>query len=147
MTVDGIGNPTVWAGDVANGTFDTTIRWSNQGPTPYVFYSGWLDSRLAAPVGKPATGDFGRFSNSQAQAALQQYESSGSSTEQSAAITKLQQVMTSQAPVIPLLYGGAWAEYSSRNYTGWPTASNPYMTPVPNTPYLEYTVLQLKPKS
>jgi peptide/nickel transport system substrate-binding protein len=39
VTVDGIGNPTVWAGDVANGTFDTTIRWSNQGPTPYVFYS------------------------------------------------------------------------------------------------------------
>ncbi len=35
VTVDGIGNPTVWAGDVANGTFDTTIRWSNQGPTPY----------------------------------------------------------------------------------------------------------------
>ena len=63
VTVDGIGNPTVWAGDVANGTFDTTIRWSNQGPTPYVFYSGWLDSRLTAPVGKPATGDFGRFSN------------------------------------------------------------------------------------
>ena len=35
VTVDGIGNPTVWAGDVANGTFDSTIHWSNQGPTPY----------------------------------------------------------------------------------------------------------------
>jgi peptide/nickel transport system substrate-binding protein len=147
VTVDGIGSPTVWAGDVANGTFDTTIRWSNQGPTPYVFYSGWLDKRLTAPVGKPATGDFGRFSNGTAQAALQQYESSGSSTEQSAAITKLQQVMTTEAPVVPLLDGGAWAEFSSRNYTNWPSAGNPYMTPVPNTPYLEYTVLQLKPKS
>jgi len=147
VTVDGIGNPTVWAGDVANGTFDTTIRWSNQGPNPYVFYSGWLDKRLSAPVGKPATGDFGRFSNGAAQAALQQYESSGSTTVQNQAITKLQQVMTSEAPVIPLLYGGAWAEYSSRNYTNWPTSSNPYMTPVPNTPYLLYTVTQLKPKS
>src|SRR5215813_14902296 len=147
VTVDGIGNPTVWAGDVANGTFDTTIRWSNQGPTPYVFYSGWLDKRLTAPVGKPATGDFGRFSNGAAEAALQQYESSGSTTAQNEAITKLQQVMTSEAPVIPLLYGGAWAEVSSRNYTNWPSASNPYMPPVPNTPYLEYTVLQLKPKS
>ena len=112
-----------------------------------MFYSGWLDSRLSAPVGKPATGDFGRFSNSDAQAALQQYESSGDATAQNEAITKLQQVMTSQAPVIPLLYGGAWAEYSSRNYTGWPSSSNPYMTPVPNTPYLLYTVMQLKPKS
>jgi peptide/nickel transport system substrate-binding protein len=147
VTVDGIGNPTVWAGDVTNGTFDTTIRWSNQGPTPYVFYSGWLDHRLTAPVGKPATGDFGRFNSSAAQAALQEYESSGSSTAQSAAITKLEGVMTSEVPVVPLMYGGAWAEVSTRNYTNWPSASNPYMTPVPNTPYLEYTVLQLKPKS
>jgi peptide/nickel transport system substrate-binding protein len=147
LTVDGIGNPTVWAGDVANGTFDTTIRWPNQGPTPYVFYSGWPDKRLTAPVGKPATGDFGRFSSPAAQAALQQYESSGRPTVQSAAITKLEQIMTSQVPVVPLMYGGAWAEFSSRNYTNWPSASNPYMTPVPNTPYLEYTVLQLKPKS
>src|SRR5215469_15977242 len=147
VTVDGIGNPTVWAGDVANGTFDTTIRWSNQGPNPYVFYSGWLDKRLSAPVGKPATGDFGRFSNGAAQAARQQYESSGDTTTQSQAITKLQQVMTSEAPVVPLMYGGAWAEVSSRNYTNWPSAGNPYMPPVPNTPYLEYTVLQLKPNS
>jgi peptide/nickel transport system substrate-binding protein len=55
--------------------------------------------------------------------------------------------MTSQVPVVPLLYGGAWAEFSTRNYTGWPSATNPYMTPVPNTPYLEYTVMQLKPTS
>ena len=147
VTVDGIGNPSVWAEDVANGTFDTTIRWSNQGPTPYVFYSGWLDNRLSAPVGKPATGDFGRFSDNAAQAALLQYEGTGDATVQKEAITKLQTIMTSQVPVVPLLYGGAWAEFSTRNYTGWPSASNPYMTPVPNTPYLEYTVLQLKPKS
>ncbi len=63
VTVDGIGNPTVWAGDVANGTFDTTIHWSNQGPTPFVYYDGWMDSTLSAPVGKPATGDFGRFND------------------------------------------------------------------------------------
>ena len=147
VTVDGIGNPSVWAEDVTNGTFDTTIRWSNQGPTPYVFYSGWLDNRLSAPVGKPATGDFGRFSDNAAQAALLQYEGTGDAGAQKEAITKLQTIMTSQVPVVPLLYGGAWAEFSTRNYTGWPSASNPYMTPVPNTPYLEYTVLQLKPKS
>jgi peptide/nickel transport system substrate-binding protein len=147
VTVDGIGNPTVWAGDVTNGTFDTTIHWSNQGPTPFVFYDGWMDSTLSAPVGKPATGDFGRFNDPAAQSAIAQYEGSSSSTVQVQAISKLANIMASQVPVVPLLYGGAWAEYSSRNYTGWPTASNPYMAPVPNTPYLEYTVLHLKPKS
>src|SRR5215468_172733 len=147
VTVDGIGNPSVWAEDVTNGTFDTTIRWSNQGPTPYVFYSGWLDNRLSAPVGKPATGDFGRFSDSAAQAALLQYEGTGDAAVQKEAITKLESIMTNQVPVVPLLYGGAWAEFSTRNYTGWPSSGNPYMTPVPNTPYLEYTVMQLKPSS
>ena len=137
VTVDGIGNPTVWAGDVANGTFDTTIHWSNQGPTPFVFYDGWMDSTLSAPVGKPATGDFGRFNDPAAQSAIAQYEGSSSSTVQVQAISKLATIMATQVPVVPLLYGGAWAEYSSRNYTGWPTASNPYMAPVPNTPYLE----------
>ena len=89
VTVDGIGNPTVWAGDVANGTFDTTIHWSNQGPTPFVFYDGWMDSTLSAPVGKPATGDFGRFNDPAAQSAISQYEGSASSTVQVQAITKL----------------------------------------------------------
>ena len=147
VTVDGIGNPTVWAGDVANGTFDTTIHWSNQGPSPFVFYDGWMDSTLSAPVGKPATGDFGRFNDPAAQSAIAQYEGSSSSTVQVQAISKLSTIMAAQVPVVPLLYGGAWAEYSSRNYTGWPTASNPYMAPVPNTPYLEDTILHLKPKS
>jgi ABC-type transport system substrate-binding protein len=147
VTVDGIGNPTVWAGDVTNGTFDTTIHWSNQGPTPFVFYDEWMDNTLSAPVGKPATGDFGRFSNPDAQAAIRQYEGSPSATVQKQAITKLEHVMDTQVPVVPLMYGGAWAEYSTKNYTGWPSASNPYMPPVPNTPYLEYTVLHLKPKS
>jgi peptide/nickel transport system substrate-binding protein len=147
VTVDGIGNPTVWAGDVTNGTFDTTIHWSNQGPTPFVYYDGWMDSTLTAPVGKPATGDFGRFNDSAAQTALAQYEGSSSSSVQLQAISSLANIMATQVPVVPLLYGGAWAEYSTRNYTGWPTASNPYMAPVPNTPYLEYTVLHLKPKS
>ncbi len=143
--VNGIGNPTVWAGDVANGTFDATIHWSNQGPNPYFFYSNWLDKSLSAPVGKPAAGDYGRFSSPQAQSALAQFASTGDSTTQAQAITKLENVMSSQVPVVPLMYGGAWSEYSTRNYTGWPSASNPYMVPVPNIPYLEYTVLQLKP--
>ena len=70
VTANGIGNATTWAGDVANGTFDATIHWSNQGPNPYFIYDNWMDSSTTAPIGKPAAGDFGRFNNAQAQAAL-----------------------------------------------------------------------------
>ena len=147
VSVNGIGNPTVWAGDVANGTFDAAIHWSNQGPNPFYIYDSWMDSSLAAPIGKPAAGDFGRYSNPAAQAAISQFSGSGDSATQAAAITKLENIMTTQVPVVPLLNGGAWAEVSTRNYTGWPTSSNPYMNPVPNTPYIEDTILHLTPKS
>jgi peptide/nickel transport system substrate-binding protein len=145
VTVDGIGDPTTWAADYANGTFDTAIHWSNQGPTPYFFYDGWLDSTLSAPVGQPAAGDNGRYSSPAAQAALAQYAGTTSASVQAQAIGSLENILATQVPVAPLLYGGAWSETSTRNYTGWPTPSNPYMSPEPSTPYLEYTVLHLKP--
>ena len=147
VTVKGDSDPNVWNANVANGTFDSVIHWSNQGPTPYFIYDNWLDTKLAAPIGKPAAGDFGRYSNPQVQAALSQYASSGDSATQAQAISKLQSILSTQVPVAPLLYGAAWAEFSTRNYTGWPAPDNAYMDPGPNSPYLEYTILQLKPAS
>jgi peptide/nickel transport system substrate-binding protein len=147
VTANGIGSATTWATDYANGTFDTAIHWSNQGPTPYFIYDGWIDSTLTAPIGKPAAGDNGRFASPAAQQALAQFAGTNSKSAQAQAVTKLQKIMSTQVPVAPLLYGGAWSEYSTRNYTGWPTTSNAYMSPQPSTPYLEDTILHLKPVS
>ena len=145
VTVDGIGDATTWAADYANGTFDTAIHWSNQGPNPYFYYDGFLDSSLSAPVGKPAAGDNGRYSNPAVQAALAQFAGTTTTSVQADALKKLQTITSTEVPVAPLLYGGAWSETSTRNYTGWPTPGNPYMSPQPTSPYLEYTVLHLKP--
>jgi peptide/nickel transport system substrate-binding protein len=147
VSVNGIGNPTTWATDYANGTFDTAIHWSNQGPNPYFYYDGFMDSTLAAPIGQPAAGDNGRYSSKAAQSALQEFASTPDPTAQKVAINKLQKIMSTDVPVAPLLYGGAWSETSTRNYTGWPTPDNPYMSPQPTAPYLEYTILHLKPAS
>jgi peptide/nickel transport system substrate-binding protein len=78
VTVDGIGNPTVWQGDVTDGNFQTAIHWSNQGPTPYQIYDGNLDANLTAPVGKPAATNIGRWDDPATQAALAQFASSNS---------------------------------------------------------------------
>ena len=67
--------------------------------------------------------------------------------EQQKALNSLQEIVSTQAPVIPLLYGAAWYEYSTKNYTGWPTADNQYNNPVPNSPYILNTILHLKPVS
>jgi len=147
VTVDGIGNPTVWQSDLTNGTFDAAIHWSNQGPGPYYIYDGWLDSSLTAPVGKPAANDLGRWTNAATQTALAQYAGSDTPSVQTAAIDKLETIMNSEVPVAPLLYGAAWWQYSTRDYTGWPSSSDPFMNPSVNSPYLEETILHLKPVS
>jgi peptide/nickel transport system substrate-binding protein len=147
VTVDGIGNPTVWQGDVTNGTFDTAIHWSNQGPSPFQIYDGNLDATLTAPVGKPAATNIGRWNDPATQSALAQYASSNSPSVQQSAITKLENIMTNDVPVAPLLYGAAWFEYSTRDYTGFPSSSNPFMNPTTNSPYLEETILHLTPVS
>jgi peptide/nickel transport system substrate-binding protein len=147
VTVNGIGNPTVWQGDITNGTFDAAIHWSNQGPTPYQIYQGNLDATLTAPVGKPAATNIGRWNNQATQSALAMFAGSNDPSVQKTAVTQLENIMTSQVPVAPLLYGAAWYEYSTRDYTGWPSSSNPFMNPTTNSPYLEETILHLRPVS
>ncbi|HEY2695709.1 MAG TPA: ABC transporter substrate-binding protein [Pseudonocardiaceae bacterium] len=139
--------PDTWVSDYNTGAFQATIRWGNVGPTPYFQYDNWLDSNLTAPIGTAATGDQTRFNDPDAQAALAEFANTDDPNTQADALTKLQQIVAQQAPVIPLLYGAAWDEYSTKKFTGWPTAANPYEDPTPNSPFLEYTVLHLTPVS
>ncbi len=137
VSVNGIADPAVWNANFANGNFDATIHWSAQGPNPYFYYANWLDHTATAPIGKPASADNGRFNSAAAQQALAAFAATNDPAAQKQAIVTLGKIMSTQVPMVPLLYGGAWSEISTRHYTGWPSASNPYMTPVPNSPYLE----------
>jgi len=145
-TVNGT-TPDAWTADYNSGNFGATLHWGKPGPSPYYQYVDWLDSRQSAPVGQTAGADMSRFNNADALAALDQYAGTSDGAQQQDALTKLQQILADQAPVIPLLYGAAWDEYSTKKFTGWPTPDNPYMNPTPNSPFMEYTVLQLTPVS
>ena len=148
--VDALGGPngpTVWAANLSSGDFTAAIHWGAQGTSPYFFFNNWMNHALSAPIGKTASADYGRFNYAPAQAALAQYASSGSATVQQAAITKLENIMSTQVPMAPLLLGASWAEFSTRDYTGWPSPSHPYMDPGPNIPEILYTITQLKPVS
>jgi peptide/nickel transport system substrate-binding protein len=146
VSFDGV-QATQWYTDLAAGNFDAIIHWSNQGPTPWDYFDYWMDNTLTAPIGKPAGADFGRYSNSQVQTLLAQYAGTNDTATQQQALNGLETIVSTQAPVIPLLYGAAWYEYSTKDYTGWPTQSNQYIDPVPNAPYMEYTLLHLSPAS
>ncbi len=135
-----------WFGDFTTGHFDAMIQWSNQGANPLGAYAQWLDDALTSPVGRPAIADYGRFTSPQALAALTQYSDSNDPATQQRAADVLQRIVSTQAPVIPLVYGAAWYEFSTRNYTGWPTQADPYTAPSLPT-YMLATLLHLKPAS
>lgn len=150
VSYDGIpgGNGgSVWAQNLSVGDFTAAIHWGAQGLTPYFFFNNWMNYAQSAPIGKSANNDLGRFDDPAAQTALNDYASTDNPATQAAAISQLENIMSTQVPVAPLLGGAAWAEFSTRDYTGWPTSSNPYMDPGPNIPEVLYTVQQLKPVS
>jgi len=136
-----------WYADYPVGHFDSMIHWGAQGPSPIYYFEGWLDYSQSGPVGKSAGGDWERFDSPDAQAELTRFEGTDDPAAQQQALNALQGIMSAQAPVIPLVYGAAWYEYSTKKYTGWPTVSDQYTNPVPNAPYLEYTLLHLTPAS
>ncbi len=142
-TANGV-DPNKWYADLAAGTFDTAIHWSNTGPSPYATYEGWLDPALSK--GSNASGDFGRYSNPAATAALKQYARAGTTAQSQVAVNALAKVMKAETPVAPIMYAAGWYEYNDKSYSGWVTKDNQYMDPSPNPSNVEYVVLHLTPK-
>jgi peptide/nickel transport system substrate-binding protein len=141
-----------WGRKLSLGHYDSTIRPSSSGPSPYYMYQNLLDPSLLSN-GTAAGGDYERLSkltNPAAAAAvataLEQYTTNPSgSPAASSAIEKLASVVSTQLPVIPLLCGVSWGEFSTTRLEGWPDGEDPYEPPEPAAPFNEYTVLQLAP--
>ena len=49
---------------------EAALHWTNSGTTPYDMYDQIMDSAGLEPLGTAATGDFGRYKNPDADAAL-----------------------------------------------------------------------------
>lgn len=143
-TVDGV-QASQWYTDSADGNFTTIIHWGNGGTDPYTQYDNWLDYTTSAPIGKSANGDYGRYHSAAAQADLAKLAATNpdDTAAVKAATLPLAELVATQLPVIPLLYGATWCEYSTANYTGFPTPSNPYMDPAPGDPELPYILTHI----
>jgi peptide/nickel transport system substrate-binding protein len=114
-----------------NGRYDTSLGGFGGTGSPYIDYNGLLSSALTAPVGKPAASNFERWKNAQTDKLLAQFRSTTSPAKQKQAAIGLQRIMYRQVPVVTLFYGASWGEYSTKSFTGWPSAANPYAPPIP----------------
>jgi peptide/nickel transport system substrate-binding protein len=145
-SVDGV-QASQWYSDLSAGTFQSAIHWGAGGANPFVQYQNWLDyNTFVAPSPTNASGDFGRYKSATAEAALKKLETT--SPSDTAAVTSATQalgnILTTQVPVAPLLYGADWNIYSTSHFTGWVTAANPYADPSPSDPELPLILMHLK---
>lgn len=141
-TVSGV-SVSAWTSDMASGNFQLTILYSNDGPSPYYTYQGYLDDSLTAPVGKPATGDYGRWRDPATERYLAEYKQGLTTAQRNAGIQGLEGIMADDEPVIPLVYSAVWFQYDDQYWTGWPTPSDPYSLGEPAGAEAELVVLHV----
>ncbi|MFD3649192.1 ABC transporter substrate-binding protein [Streptomyces cyaneofuscatus] len=135
-----------WGVDVANGNFDATLHWTNSGATPYDMYQNVMDGALLQPIGKSSQlGNFGRFKNDEATTALKEYANAKDEGTRTKALHTVQKIFVEQAPMIPTAAAPIGAEYSTKNWIGWPTEANPYAPPQHTQPSALEIVLNLTP--
>jgi peptide/nickel transport system substrate-binding protein len=144
-TVDGV-SASQWNTDLADGNFQAIEHWGNGGVSPYVQFDNWLDYTQSAAIGTAANGDYGRYNNSAVQTALTTLASTNPSDASAlkSAVNALENIVSTEVPVAPLLYGADWDEYSTAGFSGFVTAANPYMDPSPGDPQLPLILMRLK---
>jgi len=118
-----------YTADLQGGKFQLAYAGSggpaaSPGPSPYYELRGWLFS------GNIGSTNYSRFKSASADALFNQY-SAASLPQQKQIVNKIQKVMVDQIPFIPITEGVDWYQYDTTNFTGWPTASNPYAQPSP----------------
>lgn len=140
--------------DMTGGNYDASISWTNAGPTPYFTFQPLLDSAYSSSNSTAVQGtNFERWDSktsngysAQTDALLKQYESTTDKATQQQAISGIEQIMVSQLPVIPLTVNVTWDEYTTTNWVGWPSTSNPYDVGSPySMPDAENVILHLQP--
>lgn len=140
-------NADTWTTDVGNGNFDAVLHWTDSGATPWNSYTSMMGGSYYKPIGQNAAYNFGRYHSKEADSALNEYAKASTDAEREAALTKVQQVFVRDMPVIPTTARPSLAEYSVKNYVGWPDDSNPYATPDPTLSSAAQIILNLKPRS
>ena len=129
-----------------NGKYDYQLMFCGMlgGSSPYYLYNQYLNSNQ---IGQGKF-NFGAWKDSATDSYLNQYASTTDQNVQKQAIQGIEKVFVDNQPFIPLWTGADYDEYSTKNFVGWPDASNPYASGSPNTaPDYEIVILHLQPVS
>jgi peptide/nickel transport system substrate-binding protein len=135
----------LWTSDIYDGSYQMSYDTTSVGPSPYYDYS-LLNTANYAPIGKSASVDPERWNNPDTTRALDAFAATNSPAAQLQAIKTLETIQVTQVPEIPLFYNGVQAEWSTAQFTGFPSPQNPYAWPAYG-PENEIVALRLSPRS
>jgi len=116
-----------WNTELQGGTFDMTLNnWANMSNTPWTLYNLLFNHPIKEQM---QSGNFGRYENQEmfdlvdALARVPMSDEAGMIE----ATSKIQELMLTEMPMIPLWYNGLWSQFSTAAWTGWPSeeASSP----------------------
>ncbi len=136
-----------WSSDMSLGHFELGINDQTSGPGPYFEMRQWLFSGNTAPIGKSASTNFGRYSNPATDALFTQFSMTNDLTTQQSIVFKLEKVLLADVPYIPVLTAVSWDQYNSAQFSGWPTAANPYAQGQTAYPDWGWDLLNITPSS
>ncbi len=130
------------------GTFDAIIHWLEDTGNAYTLYTSTMDPRWIGPNAdglEVAQFNFGRFNDPAVTDALNAYSNASSDEERVAAMEIIQTAFVENVPAIPLGVHPLLGEYNTRNYVGWPSEDDPYMSGDPTQPGVVVVLKNLKP--
>ena len=106
-------------------------------------YSNIMDGASYVPLKDTATWNFGRYKNDEVTQALAEFKT-GTGDGQ-AALDVVQQHFVEDVPGLIIWSRPAVAQYSTKNYTGFPTEDDPYANPQPTGPQAALILSKLVP--
>jgi peptide/nickel transport system substrate-binding protein len=118
-----------YSSEIEAGTFDAAIGGFGGTGSPYTDFNNALNSTYAAPINTPTANNFERFKDAAVNGDLATLASATSQAAQQQATDKLEMTMYNTVPIVLLYYGGSWGLFSTKHFTGWPSASDPYTLP------------------
>jgi peptide/nickel transport system substrate-binding protein len=118
---------TTYYGDAQDGNYNFLVCWSNgNNATPYYEYYNLLSSTESAVPGKNVNNNYERYSTPAIDAALSNFASTTSASQQKTDIAGIAKTVLTEVPAIPLTGRPNWFDYTTKYFTGWPSASDPY---------------------
>lgn len=136
--------PAAYQQAIQSGNFEAAMGGYGGTGNVYNDFNNTFNSEFATPINTPTVNNFERFKNPQMDAALKELAAATEMPAQEKAAHQLEQLMYDQVPIVAMYYGGSWGLFRTGNFTGWPSADDPYTLPTPYNNAVLVVVTHLK---